>query len=173
MTKQEELKTIKQLTGASRKQIRLIETGWTSRIYLVDDGCMVFKFPRNKKEQENFDHEIKVLKIIREHHFNLKTPIIKWCGEHNEYIGFYGVPGVPLTPETLNLLDDKQKETLGRQIGIFLKQLHRSDFEGKSFDKATNIPVFLMLFYRDRKDFAGITKCLINHFAHDKYKKGQ
>jgi Ser/Thr protein kinase RdoA (MazF antagonist) len=124
MTKQEELKIVKQLTGVEEKQIRLNEIGWTSRVYLVDDGRIVFKFPRNKKYQENFDYEIKVLKLIKEQNFNVKVPIINWYGEHNEYFGFFGVLGTPLTPETLNLLDDTQKEMLGRQIGTFLLQFH-------------------------------------------------
>lgn len=123
-TMQAELEIVKQLTGVDEKLIILNEIGWTSRVYLVDNSRIVFKFPRSREEQENFAHEIRVLKLIKEHDFKIKVPIINWYGENNEYFGFFGVEGTPLTPETLNLLDDKQKEMLGRQIGTFLKQLH-------------------------------------------------
>lgn len=165
MTNQEELEIVKQLTGADEKQIRLNEIGWTSRVYLVDNGRIVFKFPRNKKEQENFDHEIKTLKLISEHNFNIKVPVINWYGKHNEYFGFFGVSGAPLTPEVLSLLDDKQKEMLGSQIGTFLKQLHRIEgFKnpaGSELDQINeyqkkyneNKPVFEMYFNDEELSF--------------------
>jgi len=154
MTKQEELKIVKQLTGADEKQISLNEIGWAGRIYLVDDSRVVFKFPRNKKEQENFEHEIKVLQLIKEHDFNLKTPIINWCGKHNEYIGFFGVPGIPLTPETLNLLDDKQKEMAGRQMGTFLKQLHQiAGFKNPAGTEQDQINEYQKEYKKNKKKF--------------------
>ena len=110
MTKQEEIKIVKQLTKADNGQIVINEIGWTSRIYLVDDGRIVFKFPRNKEGQEDLKHKVNVLKLIEGHDFNLKTSVIKWCGERNDYIGFLGVPGKALRPEIMKLIFiDKEK----------------------------------------------------------------
>ena len=124
MKKQEEIKIVMQLTQADKKQILINEIGWTSRIYLVDDGRFVFKFPRNKEGKADLNHEINVLKSIEGHDFNLKTPVVKWCGERSDYVGFLGVPGEALSPEAMKFISNTQKETLGKQLGIFLKKLH-------------------------------------------------
>ena len=123
MARQKEIKIVKQLTNADDGQIVVNEIGWTSRIYLVEDGRFVFKFSRNKEGKEDLKHEVNVLQLIAKHDFNLKVPVIEWHGG-NDCAGFLGVPGKALKPETVECLDDRQKEMLGSQLGIFLRKLH-------------------------------------------------
>lgn len=125
MKKANEIALIKTLTGVDEKQIVFNSVGWTSRVYLIDNGRIVFKFARNKKELPNFKYEIEVMKLLKSEEFCLNIPQINWCGQNNEYIGFHGVYGKALQPEMINTFTIKQKESLGKQIGLFLKQLHQ------------------------------------------------
>jgi hypothetical protein len=65
MNKNKELATVKKLTSVSdENRIVLNEVGWTSRVYIVDNGEIVFKFPRGKKWQEECKHELNILRLI-------------------------------------------------------------------------------------------------------------
>jgi len=120
-----ELEIVKRLTGVSdESRIEINETGWTSRAYIVDGGEIVFKFPRHAKFCEECKHEVVALKLLKEHSFCLRIPILNWTSEDSSYFGFYGVKGNPLR-EVIGNLSDEQKVEIGTQIGQFLRQLHR------------------------------------------------
>ena len=118
-----ELKIVKQLTGAEDKRIEVSETGWTSRVYIIDGGKIVFKFPRNAKFRDECKQEVKVLKLIKEQEFKINVPVLNWTTDDNKYFGYYGVEGEPLG-EVIDSLNEKQKIEIGTQLGKFLKQLH-------------------------------------------------
>lgn len=139
MKKNEELATVKKLTHINnKKRIVLNEMGWTSRVYIVDNGKIVFKFPRNKKEQKAYEHEVNVLKLIKEHEFNINVPCIHWIGEDNAYIGFYGMQGKSITTEAIEKLSEAKKRKIGTQIGLFLKKLHAIDYKGQNQSNESN-----------------------------------
>lgn len=52
MSKENELIIVKRLTGVEDNRIDVSETGWTSRVYIIDGGKIVFKFPRNATFRE-------------------------------------------------------------------------------------------------------------------------
>lgn len=123
MSIENELKIVKRLAGVDENRIEVNETGWTSRLYIIDGGKIVFKFPRNAKFQEGCKQEIAVLKLIKEQNFNLSVPVLNWVAEDNSYFGFYGVEGKPLGT-VIDGLREYQKIEIGTQLGGFLKQLH-------------------------------------------------
>lgn len=123
MSIKNELKIVKRLASVDDNRIEVNETGWTSRLYIIDGGRIVFKFPRNAKFQEECKQEIAALKLIKEQNFSLSVPILNWVVEDNSYFGFYGVAGKPLGT-VIDELSEHQKNEIGTQLGSFLKQLH-------------------------------------------------
>ena len=119
-----ELETVKRLTGVDNEnRIEINEVGWTSRVYIVDGGKIVFKFPRTARFVDECKHEITALKLLKKQEFCLSVPVLNWTAEDNSYFGFYGVEGAPLR-EVIGGLGDGQKREIGAKIGEFLRQLH-------------------------------------------------
>ena len=58
---------------------------------IIDDGEFVYKFLKNKKYKEELEHEANILKLIKNHEFNVNIPLIGWVGEGSAYIGFSGM----------------------------------------------------------------------------------
>ena len=123
MSIESELKILKQLTGADDNHIKINETGWTSRVYIIDNGKIIFKFPRNVKFQEEYKQEVAILKLLKKQRFCINVPVLKWTTKDNSYFGYYGVEGRPLK-EVIDDLNVQQKVEIGTQLGGFLKQLH-------------------------------------------------
>ena len=123
MNTEDELKIVKQLTGTDNNQIEVNETGWTSRVYIINNGKIVFKFPRNEKFQKECNQEVSVLKLLKGRQFNVSIPVLNWTTKDNKYFGFYGVEGKPLG-EVIDGLSYHQKIEIGMQLGKFVKQLH-------------------------------------------------
>jgi aminoglycoside phosphotransferase (APT) family kinase protein len=139
MKKSKELAIVKKLTNVNDENcIVLNEIGWTSRVYVVNNGEFVFKFLKSKKYQKELEHEINVLKLIKEHELNAKVPLINWVGEENAYVCFYGIRGKSLTTEVIDTLSEVQKRKVGAQIGLFLKKMHAIDYKGKNPDNESD-----------------------------------
>ena len=152
MEKRKELKIVKELTNVNdKRRIVLNDIGWTSRVYIIDDGEFVFKFLKNKKYQEELEHETNILKLIKNHEFNISIPLIGWIGEDNAYIGFKGMTGKSMTTEIINELSEEQKRKIGTQIGIFIKKLHAIDYNGKSPNSENNVIEWFLESFRKRK----------------------
>ena len=131
--KSKQLAIVKKLTNITDKnRIVVNEIGWSSRVYIVDNGEIVFKFPRNLAYQKECEHEVSILKLISDYAFNVHIPIVKWTSDDGLYTGLCGIKGKSLTTETVDKLSDAQKREIGTQIGLFLKQLHAIDYKGKS-----------------------------------------
>ena len=152
MKKSKELAIVKKLTNVNdENRIVLNEVGWTSRVYLVDNGEIVFKFPKAKKWQEECEHELNVLKFINYYEFDVNIPLIKWSGEKDFYTGFYGVKGNSITTETVEQLSEMQKRKVGEQIGLFLKKLHSLDYKSESPNNESNEFEWLQKTFHKRK----------------------
>ena len=123
--KQDEVYIVQQLTGITDdSRITVNNLGWTSRAYIIDDGEIVFKFPRDEQSRQDFAYELAALELIKQHKFAINTPVINWVSSDYEYIGLLGVPGNSITQDKISRLDDKVKKEIGIKIGLFLKQLH-------------------------------------------------
>ena len=87
--KNDELEIVKQATGTiDNSRIEIIESGWTSRVYILDGGKIVFKFPRNAKFREECKHEVATLNLLKEQVFCLSVPVLNWTTADNSYFGF-------------------------------------------------------------------------------------
>lgn len=152
MKKSKELKIVKELINiADESNIVLNEVGWTSRVYIVNNGEIVFKFLKNKQYREEFEHEINVLKQIKEHKFNVSIPLVSRLGEDNAYIVFNGMTGKSMTTELVANLSKEQKRKIGTQIGLFLKTLHTIDYKGKSPNNEADIIKWFQTTFKKRK----------------------
>ena len=122
--KKDELEIVKRLVGVNdESRIEINEIGWTSRVYIIDSGKIVFKFPRNEKFREECKQEVATLKLIKEQKFSMSLPVLNWETKDNSYFGFYGVEGKPLR-DVVDGLDEQQKIEIGTHISAFLRQLH-------------------------------------------------
>lgn len=147
-----ELKIVKALMNLNdESRIVLNNIGCTSRVYIIDDGEFVFKFLKDKQYQEEFEHETNILKLIKNHEFNVKIPLIRWVGEDDAYIGFRGMTGKSVTIEIVNELSEEQKINVGTQIGIFIKKLHAIEHKGKSPNNENDIVEWLLTSFSKRK----------------------
>lgn len=152
MKKSKEIEIVKELTKINdENRIVLNDIGWTSRVYIIDSGKFVFKFLKNKKYQLELKHETNILKLLKNHEFNLKVPLIDWIGEENSYIGFRGMIGNSITTEIINELSKEQKNKIGTQIGIFLKKLHKITYKGKSPNNENNVIKWLLESFAKKK----------------------
>ena len=136
---EKEIEIVKRLTGIKdNSRISMSEIGWTSRVYIIDNGKFVFKFPRNEKFRKECKQEVTILELLKKNKFGVSTPILNWTTEENTYFGFYGVVGKPLG-EIIETLNDEQKISIGTQLGIFVKQLHSikdySNIKSQTLDK--------------------------------------
>lgn len=180
MEKRKELKIVKNLTSVNdERRIIINDIGWTSRVYIIDDGEFVFKFLKNKKYKEELEHETNILKLIKNHEFNVSIPLIDWVGEDNEYIGFRGMTGKSMTTEIINELSEEQKRKVGTQIGLFIKILHSIEYKGKSPNSENNVIEWFLESFRKKKrtlknyfnenDLAYIEKLVVS--LHEKSSK--
>ncbi|MDR2950033.1 MAG: aminoglycoside phosphotransferase family protein [Prevotella sp.] len=152
MKKSKELTIVKELTNiGDESNIVLNEVGWTSRVYIVNNGKTVFKFLKNKQYQEEFKHEINILMLIKEHKFNVKIPLISKLGVDNAYIAFDGLIGKSMTKELVDKLTEEQRRNIGTQIGLFLKTLHKINYKGKSPNSEGDIIEWLQNSFNKRK----------------------
>jgi len=152
MNKSKELAIVKELANITdEKCIFLNEIGWTSRVYIVNNGEFVFKFLKSKKYKEEFEHEINILKLIKEYEFSLSIPSISRVGEGNIYMEFCCITGKSMTTEIVSELSEEQKGKIGTQIGLFLRELHIIDYKGKSPSNESSIIEWFQESFRERK----------------------
>lgn len=152
MEKRKELKIVKELTEINNdRRIVLNDTGLTSRVYIIDYGEYVFKFLKNKKYQEELEHEANILKLIKNYDFNVNIPLIKWVGEGKEYIGFKGMTGRSMTSDIINELSENQRKEVGKQIGVFLKTLHAIEYKGENPNNESSVIKWLLSSFCKRR----------------------
>ena len=128
----EQLAKVLKLTGATENQVVLHDDGYWSRAYVVNGGEFVVKFP--KYDTVDYGNEAAFLNLISGMDLPVNTQKLKWLSEDGRCIAMYGVRGTPLSE--LQNLTMNQKRSIGKQIGLFLKQLHTSkpDFPGKNLE---------------------------------------
>jgi len=110
------------------KQIALNDIGWTSRVYIVNNGQFVVKFPRREEVKKEYEQEIKIYKLLEQIVTELQTPKLRWTSPNNDYLGYDGIKGVEFDQVVQNT-DIPTKKQIGRSIGNFLKQLHQLTLE--------------------------------------------
>ena len=117
-TIEEQLNIIYALIGENHK-IKVKEDGFISRGFVVDNGKLVFKFPR--KNDVQYKTEIENLNYINSLNLGVNLQKVAYTSSTNEYLGIYGVLGDSLEDVALN---EQEEKSVGKQIGAFLKRLH-------------------------------------------------
>ena len=120
----QEVKTIEKLLG-SNHEIVFSDAGHASRAYIIDDGRIVFKFPRSP--EVSYHNEITALNAVNALVTDMGLQRVGWTERSSNYLGLYGVTGKAIK----NLeLSSAQKRSIGGRIGCFLRALHRLEVPG-------------------------------------------
>lgn len=128
ITKEKQL--VKDLAGLSDSDhIELNDVGWTSRVYIINNGQFVIKFPRSEVVKKEYEQEIKILRLLEQIHSEVQVPKLRWTHPGNEYMGYEGIVGQAFDQVAKNT-DIEIKKNIGRAIGTFLKHLHNLPFKG-------------------------------------------
>lgn len=114
----EQLKIIKTLIDENAN-IKVKEDGFLSRGFVVDNGKLVFKFPRNK--DVSYKTEIDILNFINSIDLNINLQKVAFVEPNNQYLGIYGVLGNSLEEK---FLSKEEQVEAGKKLGLFLKKLH-------------------------------------------------
>lgn len=96
--------------------------GWDSRVYLIDKGSIVFKFPRSEAIHAHYAIEIEAIDIANTIKSEIKLPRILWRHPQNNYFGYEGIVGTIL--DFVDTLSPESQDIFGHKLGAFLKQLH-------------------------------------------------
>jgi Predicted aminoglycoside phosphotransferase len=99
------------------------DEGWDSRVYLVNGGEAVFKFPRSAKVRAQYVQEVAVLRLLEDAHDAVSTPRVRWESPSLEYIGLEGIVGDQLG-HVIDELSESDKREIGGSLGRFVRHLH-------------------------------------------------
>lgn len=122
-------KLIQNILGlADVEDIEFNDIGWTSRVYLINNGQFVFKFPRTEDVKKEYIQEIAILSLLEGIPTDIQVPKVRWTHPNNDYLGYEGIVGNEF--DQLNQsIDVAAKKNIGQAIGGFLKQLHSMDLD--------------------------------------------
>ncbi len=113
------------LNISSSTAIEFVDIGWTSRVYLVNSGEIVFKFPRYKEVRKEYELELEALSFANSlGEQDIALPRIQWSHPECDYLGYYGVIGKPFGL-IVDTLSGEERELIGKQIGNFLRKFHK------------------------------------------------
>lgn len=120
---------IRKLAGLNEHdEIAFSDIGWTSRVYVVNSGEVVFKFPREESVKAEYALEVQAYKIAREIG-GVLIPDVQWQDPDMNYMGYRGIVGKQLDT-VLPTLSIEEKRTIGAQLGRFLAQFHQRELPG-------------------------------------------
>ena len=126
ITKEKEI--VSSLTNEHFETIEFVDIGWTSRVYLINNGELVFKFARNNKVVEEYKNEVRVYKFLEKKSFEVKLPVVKFEDANLRYFGYEGIVGQTLD-KYIDNLSEKEKIIIGQRLSGFLKILHESNLD--------------------------------------------
>lgn len=120
-----EIAVVRRLTGVEdARSIVFDDEGWDSRVYVVDGGEFVFKFPRSPDVQRRYANEIAMLRLVGQQDLDVRVPKVRWVGPDDAYLGYEGIRG---RAPNFDELTRGTRIDLGRAIGAFAKALHSLD----------------------------------------------
>jgi aminoglycoside phosphotransferase (APT) family kinase protein len=125
----DEVELIRDLLDCDAEDIVYDDQGWDSRVYLVDEGNAVFKFPRSPTAKDQYRHEIDTLELLDGGLSGVRVPVVKWKGPDLSWFGYEGFVGQQLS-DVLATLPAQMRELLGSSLGGFLAELHRLNLPG-------------------------------------------
>ena len=124
----QEKKIVSSLTGVRLEEIVYNDIGWTSRIYVINQGEIVFKFPRTQEIIREYMKEIQIYYLLNDINIGVDIPQVRWQDSELRYFGYAGIPGVTLDI-CLQELTTEIKVKIGKILGFFLRKLHTLDLK--------------------------------------------
>lgn len=119
----EEQRLVRELAGLDESAtIVCNDVGWGSRVYIVNSGEIVFKFPRSEEVKREYALEVSAYRIAHEVG-GVSIPQIKWEHPKKNYLGYIGIVGESLD-EVISALAASEKRSIGVQLGTFLRRFH-------------------------------------------------
>jgi aminoglycoside phosphotransferase (APT) family kinase protein len=109
-------------------RITFSDHGWTSRVYLVNRGEFVFKFPRFEKTKEEYALEVLAYMVARDVG-GVLIPEVRWEHPNRNYLGYRGIIGRPVDT-VIPTLTASEKRSIGSRLGTFLKKFHERTIAG-------------------------------------------
>lgn len=103
--------------------VEVEDEGWDSRVYVVNDGAIVFKFPRTPEALAAYTDEIAILRVLGGGDGRVVVPTVEWVGPDQSYVGYRGIVGQQLG-RLGNALTPDERRRVGRDLGRFLTVLH-------------------------------------------------
>lgn len=103
------------------------DAGWTSRVYIYNNGEFVAKFPRYEQVKKEYVCEAEAYALVADNR-EIDTPKLIEIGKDYSFIAYRGIVG-----KTLNNvagLSETDKALIGKAIGSFLRQLHQNNISG-------------------------------------------
>ncbi len=134
MPKQKEITTkiqkIQKVTGLKINSYKVVDRSAESLIIEVNQKW-IFRFPRNhffsKKMAKRLSFLVSFSKVSP-----LKVPVPKYIDQ--DFIGYKKIPGKHLYRTNIEKLTRKDSNKLARQLGYFLKSLHKFKSRTVNFD---------------------------------------
>lgn len=111
---------------SSKDRVVFDDGGWTSRIYLFDQGRYVIKFPRKESVKTEYYYEAKTYDLLKSQTI-LATPRLVELGKNASYLAYEGVQGVNF--ESYGKADESLYQKMGWKLGEFLSWLHSQKVE--------------------------------------------
>ena len=109
--------------------VEVDDEGWDSRVYVVNRGEVVFKFPRTTEAQAAYADEIAILRVMSGGSGRVAVPTLEWVGPDRSYLGYRGIVGQQLGRIGVSLSNVEQRR-IGHDLGAFLTTLHATDLNG-------------------------------------------
>lgn len=103
-------------------ETRLISHGWDHYILVVDNKY-VFRFPKDKEQTDRFKRELRLLEYLKPK-VSVSLPDYVFIAADQKFGGYPFLDGEEMYPESLALLNEKQKKDIAQQLGEFLTHLH-------------------------------------------------
>lgn len=110
---------IKALTGADKEIIHFSDNGFLSYGYVINNGEIIFKFRKNPSV--SYKNEIELLSFLNAQSFGVNLQRVAFISPDDSYLGLYGVKGFCIENKELT---EETKQSIGTQLGEFLKKLH-------------------------------------------------
>ncbi len=126
---EQEKSQVKEIANLSdNDKVTLNDSGWDSRVYVINDGQYIIKFPRSEKIRARYSSQIKALELASGIISGVTVPKVLWQDPYYRYFGYAGIAGLPLA-KVLPELDSATKEHIGEVLGYFLSQFHQLRLE--------------------------------------------
>ncbi len=109
--------------------INIDDEGWDSRVYIVNRGLIVFKFPRTSVARVAYANEIEIMRQLDGGDGVTLVPVVEWVGPEHSYLGYRGIVGRQLG-RIASALPDADRIRIGHDLGQFLTVLHGVEFDG-------------------------------------------